>query len=363
MTPDVLLTRKLMSRQNLTRAESAELVETLLRRDTVGWKLLAYSVASQTKGETVEELLGMFDALHNLTGDYGLDLAGRRPMDVSSAGGSGVGKINVSTLMALIAGDPEAPVIKHSFWRVTSVTGSADALEAVGIFPTRVTLRDIQKAVETVGTVYYSPIFVSTELGNLVNFARGLTEQQVGVSTPFHLMSPLFTPIPMNYRMFGLNNPTQFEMLSDLFKGLGYKNALLVRGFEGLDEASIVAPSRVRGFRNGEDFDFVLLPEEHGLKRAPKDSVTPVDATSNIRDFLRIAHGQETGPKRDLVALNAGLALWISDRAATIAEGIEMAIARIESGSVAEKLTALVEQHGDPDILRRARETHLSPSP
>jgi anthranilate phosphoribosyltransferase len=361
MTPDVLLTRKLMSRQNLTRPESAELVETLLRQDTEGWKLLAYSVASQTKGETVEELLGMFDALRNLTGDYGLDLTGRRPMDVSSAGGSGVGKINVSTLMALIAGDPEVPIIKHSFWRVTSVTGSADALEAVGIFPTRVTLPDIQKAVETVGTVFYSPIFVSSELGNLVTFARGLTVQQVGVSTPFHLMSPLFTPIPLAYRMFGLNNPTQFEMLSDLFKALGYKNALLVRGFEGLDEASIVSPSRVRGFRNGEDFDFVLLPEEHGLQRAPKDSVTPVDATSNIRDFLRIAHGQETGPKRDLVALNAGLALWISDRAASIEEGIQAAIARIESGRVAEKLTALVEQHGDPEILRQARAAHLSP--
>ena len=106
MTPDVLLIRKMMSRQNLTRAESAELLETILRSDGEGWKILAYSVASQTKGETVEEILGMFDAMRRLTGDYDLDLAGRRPMDISSAGGSGVRKINVSTLTALIAGDP-----------------------------------------------------------------------------------------------------------------------------------------------------------------------------------------------------------------------------------------------------------------
>jgi len=361
MTPDVQLVRKMMSRQNLSRLESAQLLEALLRQDDQGWRLLAYSVASQTKGETVDELLGMADAMHTLTGDYDLDLAGRRPMDVSSAGGSGVRKINVSTLMALIAGDPEVPVIKHSFWKVTGLTGSADALEAVGIFPPRVTLPQIQKAVETLGTVFYSPIFVSRELGNIVNFGRVLAVQQVGVSTPFHLMAPIFTPIPLTYRMFGLNNPTQFEMLTELFKGLGYKNALLVRGFEGLDEASIIGPSRVRGFRNGEDFDFVLLPEEHGLERAPAEAVAPVDATSNLRDFVRIAHGQETGPKRDLVALNAGLALWISERADTIAKGIEIAIARLANGSAADKLTSLVEQHGEPEILRQARAAYLSP--
>ena len=360
MTPDVLLIRKMMSRQNLTRAESAELLEVILQTDSEGWRLLAYSVASQTKGETVEEILGMFDAMRRLTGEYELDLSGRRPMDISSAGGSGVKKINVSTLSSLVAGDPIVPVVKHSFWKVTSITGSADALEAVGIHPQTVTLPQIQKAVETVGVVYYSPLFVSGELRNIVNFGRILGEKQVGVSTPFHMLAPIFTPIPLTYRMFGLNNPTQFEILTEIFRGLGYRNALLVRGFEGLDEASISSPSRVRGFRGEEDFDFVLLPEEVGLKRVSQDEVTPVDAESNYRDFLRIAHGQETGPKRDLIALNAGLALWISERAPTIPEGVQMALERLESGMAAERLTALVEQHGSPDVLRQAREKHLA---
>jgi anthranilate phosphoribosyltransferase len=359
MTPDILLIRKLMSRQSLTRAESADLLETLLRSDDEGWKLLAYSVASQTKGETVDEILGMFDALHRLTGDYDLDLSGRRAMDISSAGGSGVRKINVSTLSSLVAGDPVVPIIKHSFWRVSGIAGSADALEAVGIHPQTVTLPQIQKAVETAGVVFYSPIFVSRELQNIVSFGRALGEKQVGVSTPFHLMVPIFTPIPLTYRMFGLNNPTQFEMLSEVFRGMGYRNALLVRGFEGLDEASISSPSRVRGFRGEEEFDFVLLPEEAGLKRSSPDEVQPVDAESNYRDFLRIAHGLEKGPKRDLIALNAGLALWISERAASIEEGVRMALERLESGMAADRLTILAEQHGSPDLLRQAREKYL----
>ena len=361
MNPDVLLIRKLMSRQDLTRGESAELLEALLRQDDEGWRLLAYSVAAQTKGETVDELLGMFDAMHTLTGDYPLDLAGRRPMEVSSAGGSGVRKISVSTLTSLVVGEPQAPVIKHSFWKVTSLTGSADALEAAGIFPARVTLADVQRAIDTVGVAFYSPVFVSPELGNVVNFGRVLNQHQVGVSTPFHLMVPIFTPVPITYRMFGLNNPTQFEMLTELFKGIGYKNALLVRGFEGLDEASITSPSRVRGFRNGQDFDFVLLPEEHGLRRAAPEEVTPESVESNLRDFLRIAYGQETGPKRDLVALNSGLALWIAERAASIEEGVGIALQRLASGEVGAKLAALVAQHGEPDVLERARAAYLSP--
>lgn len=351
--------RKLIARQDLSRAESATLLETLLREDTTGWKLLAFSVASQTKGETVDELLGMCDALRALTGGYDLDLSGRRPLEVSSAGSSGVRKINVSTLMALVVGEPEVPVIKHSFFRITSVAGSADVLAGVGIIVPAVTIPQIRQSVEQVGVAFYSPIFVSPELGNLVHFGQQLQEHGVGVSTPFNLLVPLFTPVPIRYRMFGLNNPRQFEMLTNLFKGLGFENGLVVHGEDGLDEATICGPSRVRGYRNGEDFDFTLEPEEAGLNTAPLEAIAPVDAASNLRDFLRIAHGLETGPKRDLVALNSGLALWISGRAATIGEGVREALRRLESGEVKDRLRAVVEITGNPDVLRQAEREHL----
>lgn len=359
-TTDLLPLRKLMTRQDLTRAESADLLEELLRNDAEGWKILAWSVASQTKGETVDELLGMWDAFHRLTGDYPLDLAGRRPMEVSSAGASGVRKINVSTLMALIVGEPEVPVLKHSFWKVTGIAGSADVLAAIGIFAPAVSLAQIQRAVDRVGVAFYSPLFVSPELVNLVNFGRALAEKQVGVSTPFHLMAPIYTPVPIVYRMFGLNNPRQFEMLTELFRGIGYRNGLLVQGSDGLDEATISGPSRVRGFRNGEAFDFQLTPEAAGLATAPREAIAPRDASSNTRDFLRIVHGLEVGPKRDLVALNCALALWISEQAPSIEEGVRIAIRRLDGGEVRDKLRTLVELTGDPEALRRAESEHLA---
>ncbi|HSK75361.1 MAG TPA: hypothetical protein VLQ45_02805 [Thermoanaerobaculia bacterium] len=358
MTPHARSLRKLMTRQDLSRAESAELLETLLRQDSTGWKLLAWSVASQTKGETVDELLGMCDAMRALTGGYDLDLAGRRPLEVSSAGSSGVRKINVSTLIALVVGEPEVPVIKHSFFRITSVAGSADVLAGVGIAVPAVTIPQVRRAIEQVGVAFYSPIFVSPELGNLVHFGQALLEHEVGVTTPFNLLVPLFTPVPIRYRMFGLNNPRQFELLTDLFKGLGFENGLVVRGFDGLDEATICGPSRVRGYRGGEDFDFVLLPEQAGLKSAPLEAVAPADAESNLRDFLCVAYGLETGPKRDLVALNSGLALWISGSTASIEEGVREALRRLASGEVRDKLRAVVEITGNPDVLRKAEQEH-----
>jgi anthranilate phosphoribosyltransferase len=143
-------------------------------------------------------------------------------------------------------------------------------------------------------------------------------------------------------------------MLASLFRALGYHSALAVHGLEGLDEVSICGPTRLRGFRGEEPIDLVLTPEAAGLRTAPLAAVAPLDKESNTRDFLRIAAGVETGPKRDLVALNSGVALYLTGRAASIAAGVELAMERLASGSAAAKLAALVEQVGSPDVLRQA---------
>lgn len=359
MTTDVPLIRKLMAKQDLTRGESAELLGSLLRSDTEGWRFLAFSVASQTKGETVDEMLGMFDALRDATSPYGFELPDR-VLDLSSSGGSGIRKINVSTLSALVVGEPDFPVAKQSFWGITSVTGSADVLREVGIFVPATTAPQLGEALRSTGVGFYSPLFLSPELGHLVNFGRTLAEKAIGVNTPFNLVAPIFTPIRLTHRIFGVNNPRQLEMIHDLFRGLGFRSALTFHGLDGLDEVSLCAPTRMRGFREGEDLDFVLEPEQAGLKTVPREAIQPEDARSNVRDFLRILHGVETGPKRDLVALNSGVAVWLTGRAGSIREGVERAIARLESGGVAGKLTALVEQLGTPETLRQAGEEHLS---
>src|SRR5437588_356316 len=207
------LIHKLMARQDLSRAETADLVSTQLREDEAGWRMLAFSVAAQTKGETLDELLGILDGMLRMTGPYRVRFP-EELMDISSSGGTGIRKINVSTLSALVVGEPELAIAKQSFYGISSVTGSADVLRAVGI--------------------------------------------------------------------------------------------------DGPDEISICGPSRLCGFRGDERLDITLTPEQAGLATAPAAAVAPRDAASNVRDFLRIAHGLEQGPKRDLVALNSGVALYLT---------------------------------------------------
>src|SRR5262249_20735256 len=159
-------------------------------------------------------------------------------------------------------------------------------------------------------------------------------------------------PLRLTHRLFGINNPDQFDLFVEVFRGLGYQAALAVRGLDGLDEVSIAAPTRIKGFRHGEAIDFVLEPEAVGLARAPESVVQPADARQIVGDFLRLVDGRETGPKRDLVALNSGVVFYLTDRAPSIEAGVELAIRRLESGQVREKLETLVEQMGSPETLQ-----------
>jgi len=356
---DFSLIRKLMAREALSRAESRGLVRSLLETDAEGYELLAFSVASQTKGETAEEMLGFLDAMADLTGPYALDVPDNLT-DIASAGASGLRKLNVSTLSALVVGEPELPVAKQSFFRVTGMLGSADAARAVGLEVPRATLPQIERALKTVGVAFYSPLFVSPELKHLVGFGMMLAAKRVSVPTPFHMLAPIFTPLRLRYRMFGLNRLNSFELLTELFRGLGYESAFAVRGEDGLDEASLAGPTRVRGFRGGEEIDLRLAPEDVGLRTVPQEALQPASAEEGVGDFLRIVEGAERGPKRDLVALNSGLALYMTGRAESIPAGIELALGRLESGEVARKLTALVELMGDPAVLQQARREALA---
>jgi anthranilate phosphoribosyltransferase len=359
MSEEHRLLRKLMARQDLSRAETAELVSTQLREDAGGWRLLAFSVAAQTKGETLDELLGILDGMGRLTGPYPIRFP-EELMDISSSGGTGIRKINVSTLSTLVVGEPGLAIAKQSFYGINSLAGSADVLRAVGIDVPALTLPRFERALATIGVAFQSPLFLCPELENLTRFGQGLGVNAVGASTPYHLMVPLFAPFKLKYRMFGINRIQQLDLFARLFRALGYHSALAVHGLDGLDEVSLCGPSRLRGFRGDEEIDVTLTPEQAGLETVPPAAVAPRDAASNAHDFLRIVHGVETGPKRDLVALNSGVALYLTGRAATIAAGVAAAIERLANGGVARKLEALADQVGAPDTLRRATAAALS---
>src|SRR5258708_11292974 len=295
MNEERRLLRKLMARQDLSRAETSDLVSAQLREDAGGWRLLAFSVAAQTKGETLDELLGILDGMARLTGPYLIRFP-QELMDISSSGGTGIRKINVSTLSTLVVGEPGRAIAKQSFYGINSLAGSADVLRAVGIDVPALTLPQFERALASVGVAFQSPVFLSPELRNLALFGQGLAANAVGISTPYHLMVPVFAPFKLKYRMFGINHVQQLDLLAQLFRALGYHSALAVHGLDGLDEVSISAPSRLPAFRRAEEIDVPITPEQAGLDSAPPAGLIPRHTATHAREFPRLVHGVQTRP-------------------------------------------------------------------
>lgn len=344
------LIQKIIGGNNLSRKESKDILSDLLENDSEGYGFLAYSVASQSKGETIDELLGMLDALKVFCDVKNFDV--RKPlMDISSSGGGKKKKINVSTLSALIVGCVNVPVAKQSFWGITSVCGSADILQSVGLAVPANTINQLRKTLYDLGIGFYHHLYLFPELKNLVQFGGMLKEKEIKLNTPFNLIGPIFTPLNLTYRMFGINNIKQMDLIYNLFKKLGYKNFLIVHGHGGIDEISIFSKTAIRGIKDGQEINQTISPEDYGLKTVSYSEVKPSGRESNIKDFINIICGKEEGPKLDMVLLNSGFALYISSQVKSVKKGIEYARKNIENGLAYSKLESLIKHSGDIKIL------------
>lgn len=352
------LARKIMGKENLSRIESQRLIEYLLKNDSSGEKFLAYSIAMQTKGETVEEILGVFDGLGTFTTKY-LQLPPSDYMDLSSSGGGKLKKINVSTLSSLVVSSEKVPVPKQSFFGITSITGSSDVLAAIGITVPTIDSRKLEQSLKEVGIGFYHHLHISPELKNLVKFGGYLKEKEVGLNTPFNLVCPMYTPIPIKYRLFGTNNPNQLETIAQVFQESSVENGWVVYGAGGMDEISIFGETLVAEMNNKKIKRKKITPEDADLKRCDYKDVKPVDKESNIRDFLRIAYGLKEGPKRDLILINAGAGLYLSNQAKSLKAGTDLARQRLESGEIGRKIDRLVEIVGEKEVLEKAKIKYL----
>jgi anthranilate phosphoribosyltransferase len=344
------LVQKIIERHNLSRKDVNELLIDIINKDDEGFRLLSFSIALLTKGETVDELLGIMDALNHFT-KIDKKAFPQDIMDISSSGGGMYRKLNISTLSALIVGNKELPIAKQSFWGITSTTGSANILQHVGLTVPQINVSKLAESLKSIGIGYYHHLFMFPELKNLVNFGIILNEKNLGVNTPFNLIGPIYTPIKLKYRMFGVNSINQINKVYDLFKGLKYKNFLVLHGKGGIDEASIFSDTIIKGVKNDKFFEETINPSTFGLQNATYESVKPESSESNIKDFLRVIYGLEKGPKRDMVLMNSSLGLYISNQTNDLKEGIEISLSYIESGIVKQKFENLIKNYGDEAVL------------
>src|SRR2546430_4875692 len=336
--------RALVDRRDLTRIEAAAAMEAIMTGAATGAQIGAFLTALRMKGETVEELIGFAQVMRQKVvrirarGDDVAGMSGTdREMliDTCGSGGDATGTFNVSTATAFVVAGSGLRVAKHGNRSVSSLCGSADVVETLGINldwpPQRVA-----RCVDQVGIGFlYAPL-LHTAMKHVMPARR-----EMGVRTVFNMLGPLTNPAGANAQVIGVYAAALTEPLARVLAELGTFRAFVVHGADGLDEISNTGESRVSEVREGIVRTFNVRPEDFGLSRASIRDLLGGDREQNAEIIRTILRG-EPGPRRDIVLMNAAAALVVGAKARDLKEGVELAARSIDSGAARAKLARLV---------------------
>ena len=321
--------------QDLDREAARAAMAEMLAGTATPAQIAAFIVGLRMKGETVEELVGLREAMIDAAASVPLS-GDHDPIDTCGTGGDRSGSINVSSIAAVVVAGGGIEVVKHGNRAASSRCGSADLYEALGI--------DIEAEPERVAACV-------EEAGFGFCFARrfhpamrhvGPTRQELGVPTVFNVLGPLANPARLRRQVLGVGDPSMAERMLAVLEASGTTRAMVVHGHDGLDELSTTTISTVHELRDGRVYTRELDPEDLGLARATMDELRGGDIAENVEAARRILDG-EHGPKRDIVLLNAAAAFVVSGTVDEMADGLEAARHSIDGGAAGAVLERVIE--------------------
>jgi anthranilate phosphoribosyltransferase len=287
------------------------------------------------RGETADEVAGFATAMRAVATTLPLTDAEREQLvDTCGTGGDASGSFNISTAAALVAAAAGAKVAKHGNRAITSRCGSADVLDALGV-PTMLGPEAAAKALREQGFCFLLAPSHHPALKAVMPVRRAM-----GVRTVLHVLGPLLNPAGARRQVMGVYSARLVPLVAEAMTRLGVQHAFVVHGDGGLDELALSGPSEVAEVHNGKVRQYIVTPEEFGLKRAPLTTLEGGDAEANAAILVAIFAG-ETGPRRDVVLLNASAVLVSAGLAKDIREGVTAATKAIDSGSVTKLVASL----------------------
>jgi anthranilate phosphoribosyltransferase/anthranilate synthase/phosphoribosyltransferase len=314
----------------MSEAEAEAAFGIIMSGEATPAQIAGLLMAMRVRGETVAELVGAVRAMRARMASV---VAPPGAIDVCGTGGDNAGTLNVSTAVTFVLAGAGVPVAKHGNRALSSRTGGADVLTALGV-EVDVPLARLPAVLLAARCAF---LFAPRHHAALRHAAGPRVE--LGTRTIFNLLGPLANPAGVKRQLIGVFDPAWAQPMAETLAALGTERAWIVHG-EGLDELTVAGENRVVELNEGRVRAFTLLPEQAGLPRAPVAAIGGGDAEANAA-ALRALLGGAAGPYRDTVLLNAAAALIVADRVADLREGVSLAARVIESGAAQAALDAL----------------------
>ncbi len=320
--------------RDLCARDMEEVMRLIMTGQATPAQIGGFLVGLRMKGETVEEIAAAARVMRELATH--VNVSGPHLVDTCGTGGDGASTFNISTASAIVTAAAGARVAKHGNRSVSSSSGSADVLEAAGV---RLDLDSEQVAacIDRVGVGF----LFAPQHHSAMKHAIG-PRREMRVRTLFNLLGPLTNPAGAPNQVLGVFSPLWVEPLARVLKQLGSEHVLVVHAEDGLDEISISGPTRIAELKDGVITVYTVSPADFGMQHADLATIAVSDAQASLAMINDVFAGVP-GPARDIVALNAGAAIYAAGLAATLAEGVELAGKTIASGKAQQTFQALIE--------------------
>ena len=326
---------KLSKKQDLAYAEAEAVMDEIMSGQATPVQMSAYLTALALKGETIDEITASAAGMraHCIKLLHNLDV-----LEIVGTGGDGSNSFNISTTSSLVIAAGGVPVAKHGNRAASSKSGAADVLEALGV---KITLTP-ERSAEILKKINICLLFAQNYHIAMKYVAP--IRKELGIRTVFNILGPLSNPAGANMELMGVYDQSLVEPLAQVMANLGVNRGMVVYGQDSLDEISMCAPTSVCEIRDGKFTSYEITPEQFGYERCEKGALTGGTPAENAEITKAILKGEEKGPKRQAVCLNAGTALYIAGKAASIEEGVKLAESLIDSGAALKKLEEFVEE-------------------
>ena len=326
--------RAVTEHRDLSRDEMQQVMRTVMTGEATAAQIGGFLIGLRMKGETVDEIAAAAGVMRELAAK--VPVSGEHIVDTCGTGGDASSTFNISTTSAFVVAAAGGKVAKHGNRSISSKCGSADVLEAAGV-NLDITPEQVAACVERVGVGFmFAPKHHSA-----MKHAIG-PRREMGVRTIFNVLGPLTNPASAPNQVIGVFSSKLVEPLANVLKQLGSRHVLVVHAEDGMDEISIGSPTLIAELKEGEVKTYTIEPEDYGMNRSDISALAVDSADASLEVVKGVLAG-EKGAARDIVALNAGAAIYAAGLTRDLTDGVVKAGEVIDSGAAREKLDALVQ--------------------